>query len=124
MFHLIFCLAIDNIQSFLWQLNIARPRIRIMMLQHNLNYMVDLDITAVSNDELHHFNRSVLIILIFLLFIMHFFDALGHAVVVLGEVDCFLQLEFFEQAEEEKSHLDLVSVGEARLACFLVALVY
>ena len=42
---------------------------------------------------------------------MHFFDALRHAVCVLGEVDRFLQLEFFEEAEEEKSHLDLVSVG-------------
>ena len=41
---------------------------------------------------------------------MHFFDALRHAVSVLGEVDCLLQLEFFEEAEEEKCHLDLVTV--------------
>ena len=111
MFHLVFGLAIYNIQSFLRQLNITRSRIRIMMLQHNLNNMVDLHITAVSDDILCHFDCSMLVVFLWLLFLMHFFDALRHAVCVLGEVDRFLQLEFFEEAEEEKSHLDLVSVG-------------
>ena len=118
MLHLVLGLTVDHVQGFLRQLHVARPGVCVVMFKHNLDDMVDFHITTVPNNVLHHFHSSVLLVFILLLSLLNAFVDL-----MLGNVDCFLQLEFLQQTEQEESHLNLVVLGESRLSRFLIALV-
>lgn len=83
--HLVFGLAINDLQGLLGQLDL--PRVSVLVLQHNLNDVVNLYIAAVPDHVLHHFNGAVLVVF-FLVHLLH--TAVARVARVVGQINSFL----------------------------------
>ena len=99
-------LFIDQIKCLLGQDHIV-ARIRVVVLEHDLDDMVDLDVDAVVDYRLKQLQR-VSVVLVGILFLLIELVRLVAEFLGCGEqLDCLLHLELLKQAEQEKCQLDL-----------------
>ena len=114
--HLVLGLAINDLEGLLGQLD--RARIRVLVFKHDLDDVVDLNITAITDHVLHHLDRPVLVIF----FLVNLLHAATSVASVLGEINRLLKLEFLQQPKEEECQLDLVILEKTCLLGLLTAL--
>jgi len=103
---MLFSLFIDKIKCLLGQDHIV-ARVRVVVLEHDLDDVVDLDVDAVVDYRLKQLQR-VSVVLVGILFLL--IELVGVVVEVLGcgeQLDCLLHLELLKQSEQEKCQLDL-----------------
>jgi len=91
-FHLVLGLAVHDVQCLLWQLNTALPGVSVVVLEHDLDNVVNLDINCITNDVVQNLGNTMLIVLLLMNLAHVTTSALrGH---MLGQVNRLLQLKF------------------------------
>lgn len=63
--HLTLSLTIDDIKRLLRELHTALSGVSVVMLQHYLDDVINLDIHTIANYVVQHFSNSVLIVFFF-----------------------------------------------------------
>lgn len=119
MLHLVLGLAIYDLEGLLGKLDLAG--VSVLVLEHNLDDVVNLNVAAVTNHILHHFNCAVLVVL-FLVDLLH--TAIASATRVMRQINRFLQLELLKQSEQKEGQLDLVILKQSSLLGLLTALLH